>query len=73
VLEAVPHEIASGADSVSLYGVFGYASIDVHMRWRETPEGIEAGKPNPKVRPATVVPGIDPDTGYFHVKFHEGL
>jgi hypothetical protein len=73
VFDAVPETIVSGADSVSLYGVFGYASIDVHMQWRETPEGKKHGEPSKTVRPATIVPGIDANTGYFHVKFREGL
>lgn len=29
---------------VALHGVFGYASIGDHMRWRETPEHAEAIK-----------------------------
>ena len=66
------------SDGDALCGVFGYASIDDHMKWRETPEGKEFGRvdDDPKNRltvPATSVPGIDPDTGYFHVHFHEVL
>lgn len=64
--------MVSSADSVSLYGIFGYANIDVHMRWRETPEGKKYGEPSTTVLPATVVPGVDSKTGYFHVKFQEG-
>ena len=72
MFDAVPQSAVSGADPASLYGVFGYASIDVHMKWRETPEGIRAGQAAAEsMRPATVVPGIDPSTGYFHVKFQE--
>jgi hypothetical protein len=64
----------TGADSMDLFGVFGYASIDVHMTWRETPEGKKAGEESAaKMTPATIVPGIDPKTGYFHVRFREGM
>ncbi|RDW80127.1 hypothetical protein BP6252_04765 [Coleophoma cylindrospora] len=73
VFDAVPHSLASGPDSISLAGFFGYDSIDVHMQWRETPEGIAAREGgDDSVRPATIVPGIDAETGYFHVKFREG-
>ncbi|MCJ1474094.1 hypothetical protein MMC13_002752 [Lambiella insularis] len=79
VFDGVPKAIVSGADSICLYGVFGYASIDVHLKWRETPEAKKAAatdegmeRRNLTFEPATVVPGLDPDTGYFHVKFREG-
>lgn len=65
--------MVSGSDSVCVYGVFGYAGINVHMKWRETPEAKKYGEPSDTVRPATVVPGIDPETGYFHVNFQEGV
>jgi hypothetical protein len=42
------------------------------MRWRETPKGKKHDEPSESVRPAIIVPVIDPKTGYFHVKFHEG-
>lgn len=72
VFEAVPQSLVQGANSVSLYGVFGYDSIAVHMAWRETPEGKGHGESDGTTLPATVVPGIDKETGYFHVHFQEG-
>jgi hypothetical protein len=72
VFDAVPKNIISGKDSVCIYGVFGYASVDAHMQWRETPEAKKYGEPSDTVLPAVIVPGIDPKTGYFHVKFQEG-
>lgn len=71
VFDAVPQALASGPQSVSLYGVFGYKSVEDHMTWRETPEAIRHGKPSKTILPATIVPGIDQSLGYFHVKFHE--
>lgn len=63
-----------GEHSVSLFGVFGYASIDAHMAWRATPEGRRAGKEAKlgSTKPATTIPGVDAETGYFHVHFQEG-
>ena len=76
----MPEAVVSSTNPVSLYGVFGYASIDVHMKWRETQEGTKAReadesmeKKNIILLPASTVPGIDAETGYFHVKFREGI
>ena len=64
----------TGNNSVSLFGIFGYDSIEVHMAWRETPEAKGHGEQGDGGElPATAVPGIDASTGYFHVKFHEGI
>jgi hypothetical protein len=44
------------------------------MTWRATPEGrraIEQTKQG-STRPATAIPGVDAETGYFHVHFQEG-
>lgn len=66
----------SSAGKELLHGVFGYASIDVHMRWREHPEHSKAVDAFAKLHREGVViecaniPGIDPETGYFHVHFH---
>ena len=67
------------SDGRWLHGVFGYASIDDHMTWREQPEHAKAGenfkdleKGNLSRRPANVY-GIDPITRYFHVKFRAGM
>jgi hypothetical protein len=81
VFDGVPKEKVSGKESICLYGVFGYTSIEAHMEWRETPECRKArGVDEPEesqdktMWPATSVPGIpaDPDASYFHVKFQEG-
>lgn len=42
VLDGVPGDKVSGEEPISLYGVFGYPSIEAHMKWRETPESIMA-------------------------------
>lgn len=80
MFDAMPEAVVSSTNPVSLYGVFGYASIDVHMKWRETQEGTKAReadesmeKKNIILLPASTVPGIDAETGYFHVKFREGI
>jgi hypothetical protein len=72
VVDSNPPTLVTGADAVSLYGVFEYASIDVHEKWMETPEGRRAGEASKKkLRPGVEVPGVDPRTGYFHVEFFE--
>jgi len=60
-----------------LHGTFGYDSVEAHMEWRKQPEHAEAGKMfaelksrGIELRPADL-PGIDPATGCFHVKFHK--
>jgi gamma-glutamyltranspeptidase len=74
VFDAVPHELTkSETDAVSLFGVFGYASLAVHTAWRETPEGKKAGEEAERnMKPAVGVPGIVEGRGYFHVHFQEG-
>ena len=62
-----------------LAGVFGYPSIEHHMQWRQHSEHdkIKENSEDPKNEHmksvAAKVPGIDPDTGYFHVKFQKGV
>jgi hypothetical protein len=36
------HAAAPDGKSIALHGVFGYASIEDHMKWRETPEHAQA-------------------------------
>jgi hypothetical protein len=73
VINAKPKAILEDENTTFLYGVFGYASIDVHMKWRETPEAQRAGKAAfESMKPATVIPGVSESTGYFHVHFQEG-
>jgi hypothetical protein len=72
VVDSNPHTIVTGADAISLCGVFGYGSIGVHEKWMETPEERRVGEANKKnLRPGVEVPGVDPGTGYFHVEFFE--
>lgn len=72
MVDSNPPNLVTGANAISLYGVFGYASIDVHMKWMETPEGRGAGEASKKnLRPGVEVPGVDSGTGYFHVEFFE--
>lgn len=73
----IPHAGAAPQPGEELlHGVFGYASIDDHMKWREQPEHGKASeifedleRRNLSLRPASVH-GLDLSTGYFHVKFH---
>ena len=72
MVDSNPHTLVTGTDAISLYGVFGYASIDVHEKWMETPEGRRDGEASKKnLKPGIEVPGVDPETGYFHVEFFE--
>jgi hypothetical protein len=72
VVDSKPRTLVTGANAISLYGVFGYASIDVHEKWMETLEGKRAGEASKKnLRHGVEVPGVDPRTGYFHVEFFE--
>jgi hypothetical protein len=59
VVDSNPYTLVIGADQISLYGVFGYASIGVHEKWMETPEGRRAGEASKKnLRPGVEVPGV---------------
>lgn len=72
----------SEGESIALHGIFGYTSVDDHIRWRETPEcaqvlidmahspmgNLRLGNPN--------LPGGNifvPDSSMFHVKFRAGV
>lgn len=69
-------------ESLALHGVFGYASVDDHVKWRATPEhaqvleemaqsplgNVRLGDPN--------LPGGNifvPDSSMFHVVFRAGI
>ncbi len=74
------HAAAPDGQSIALHGVFGYASVDDHIRWRETPEHaqvIEDLEPlaNLDLRPASVPGGsiFVPGESMFHVKFRAGM
>lgn len=63
-----------------LAGIFGYESIEAHMKWRATPEHAQAGEifddlANKGIilEPDTSISGIGLDTGYFHVRFQAGI
>ncbi len=69
----MPHAATPGGDLIALHGVFGYQSVDDHMKWRETPECAEA---------IEVMEGLSKNLGLrdanvhgrsmFHVKFRAG-
>ena len=69
-------------ESLALHGVFGYACVDDHVKWRATPEhaqvleemarsplgNLRLGNPN--------LPGGNifvPDSSMFHVRFRAGI
>lgn len=59
-----------------LHGVFGYDSLEDHLRWREHPEHANAGVVFAELRargvvlmPDVSVDGVDAKKGYFHVHF----
>lgn len=62
--------------SIALHGVFGYPSVDDHIRWRESPEHAQVMKefekmPDWGLRPANLPGGgiFVPGECMFHVKF----
>ncbi len=71
--DAAPKE-----QSIALHGVFGYASVDDHVRWRETPEHAQViedmgRSPYGKLGMGNaILPGGNlfvPDSSMFHVRF----
>ena len=75
--DAAPH-----GDSLALHGVFGYASVDDHIRWRETPEHAQVIEDMGRSILAKLglgnarMPGGNifvPDSSMFHVKFRPGM
>lgn len=66
VIEANSSTLVTGADAISLYGVFGCASIDVHKKRMETSDGRRAGDASKEnLRPAVEAPGVDLGSGVF--------
>ena len=71
----------SDGKSIALHGVFGYASVDDHIRWRETPEHAKVledmaqsplfklGLRNPRIPGGNI---FVPDSSMFHVRFRGG-
>lgn len=75
-------DAAPDGESIALHGVFGYASVDDHLKWRETPEHsqvLEDIKQSPLGSLGlgnARIPGGNifvPDSSMFHVKFHVGI
>ena len=75
------NDVVPSGHSIALHGVFGYASVDDHVRWRETKEHAQhleevAGSPFGRLGLANPnLPGgyiFVPDSSMFHVRFHEG-
>ena len=59
-----------------LSAVFGYDSMEDHLKWRDHPEWPKAGKVFGELMEKGVVAmpegrvrGVGLDTGYFHVEF----
>ena len=66
---------------MAVLGVFGYGSVDDHVKWRQTPEHAQvlegiAKSPLAKLNMANPdIPGgkiFTPDSCMFHVKFRAG-
>ncbi|EPE25949.1 hypothetical protein GLAREA_01861 [Glarea lozoyensis ATCC 20868] len=76
IVETLPKDTEPTGEMVALLGVFGYASIDDHMRWRETPEharimvqmGVLAEKTGMSGTKAKILGG----RSMFHVHFEGG-
>ncbi|KAI9835699.1 MAG: hypothetical protein M1819_001876 [Sarea resinae] len=74
VFEVQNHAEAVNGATIALHGLFGYNSIEDHMRWRETPEHAQAIETmedvskNQGLEDANVT-GRD----MFHVHFHAGI
>lgn len=75
--EAVPD-----GESIVLHGVFGYKTVEDHIKWRQTPEHaqiIEDSGQSPLGKLGLGTPKIPggnifvPDSSMFHVKFCEGI
>lgn len=66
---------------IALHGVFGYATVEDHYKWRATPEHAKvidesAESPLAKLGMAdAILPGghiFVPESSMFHVTFHSG-
>ena len=67
---------------MALHGVFGYACVDDHVKWRQTPEHAQVieeqaqsplsklGLGEPKMPGGNI---FVPDSSMFHVKFRGGI
>lgn len=75
-------DVAPDGESIALHGVFGYVTVDDHIKWRETPEHaqvIEEMERSPLSKLGlgnANMPGgyiFVPDSSMFHVKFRSGI
>jgi len=67
------HAATPEGHSIALHGVFGYESIEDHMRWRETPEHAEAIKIMGSLVSNLSLGSADiQGKDMFHVKFRKG-
>lgn len=72
------NDVVASGHSIALHGVFGYASVDDHVKWRQTREHAQvleemARSPlgrldlgNPKLPGGNI---FVPDSSMFHVRF----
>lgn len=68
--------IVENENETILSAVFGYDSLEDHLKWRDHPEWPKAGKVFGELRekgvralPELRVKGVGEETGYFHVEF----
>ena len=75
-------DAAPDGESIALHGVFGYASVDDHIKWRETPEHAQVIEDIGRSPLSNLglgnasMPGGNifvPDSSMFHVKFRAGM
>ncbi|KAJ3984641.1 hypothetical protein F5890DRAFT_1515551 [Lentinula detonsa] len=65
------HKAAAEGHHIALHGVFGYASIDDHMRWREAPEHAKAVETMEELATKLHLDSADIyGTDMFHVAFY---
>jgi len=65
-----PHAAAPDATEIALHGIYGYASVEDHMKWRETPEHAEIVKTIADfVQQAGLRPAKVYGSSMFHVNF----
>ena len=71
-------DAAQDGQSIALLGVFGYASVDDHIKWRQTPEHARVIEEMGRSELGMLglgnanVPGGNsfvPDSSMFHVRF----
>ena len=74
-------DAAPDGQSISLLGVFGYESVDDHIRWRQTPEHAQVIEEMGRSELGklglgnAILPGGNifvSDSSMFHVRFAQG-